>query len=134
MEAGAFMVLLFCSLGMKPWGWRGNKALMDNGTHFLALVFRYNIPELAKKHKVFAIDLLGFGWSDKALVDYNAALWRDQVADFIRAKAGGQPVVLAGNRYVCRRFVVLFPFDLLLVRYQTSLVCVFFLVKAIRLL
>ena len=50
---------------------------------------RYNIPELAKKHKVYALDLLGFGWSDKALVDYNAALWRDQVADFIREKAGG---------------------------------------------
>lgn len=59
---------------------------------------RYNIPELAKKHKVYALDLLGFGWSDKALVDYNAALWRDQVADFIREKAGGGPVVLAGNR------------------------------------
>jgi pimeloyl-ACP methyl ester carboxylesterase len=30
---------------------------------------RYNIPELAKEYKVYAIDLLGFGWSEKALVD-----------------------------------------------------------------
>ena len=32
--------------------------------------WRYNIPELAKRHRVYAVDLLGFGWSTKALVDY----------------------------------------------------------------
>jgi pimeloyl-ACP methyl ester carboxylesterase len=45
--------------------------------------FRYNIPELAKDYHVYAIDLLGFGWSDKPIMDYDASVWRDQVIEFI---------------------------------------------------
>lgn len=59
---------------------------------------RYNIPELAKTHTVYAMDLLGFGFSEKALIDYTADVWRDQVADFVRDVVG-KPAVLAGNRY-----------------------------------
>lgn len=59
--------------------------------------WRYNIVELAKKHRVFAIDLLGFGWSDKALVDYSQTIWSDQIAAFIREVVNDGPVVLAGN-------------------------------------
>eukprot|EP00985_Skeletonema_marinoi_P032110 scaffold38473_cov168-Skeletonema_marinoi.AAC.1 len=33
--------------------------------------FRYNIPELAKDYHVYAIDMLGFGWSDKPIMDYD---------------------------------------------------------------
>jgi hypothetical protein len=32
---------------------------------------------------VYAIDLLGFGLSDKPIVDYSAELWRDQALAFI---------------------------------------------------
>ena len=32
--------------------------------------YRYNIPELSKHFRVFAPCLLGFGWSDKPVVDY----------------------------------------------------------------
>lgn len=60
-------------------------------------ISRYNIPELAKKHKVYALDLLGFGWSDKALVDYDAMVWRDQVVDFMK-EVVKEPAVLVGNR------------------------------------
>ncbi|KAG2408738.1 hypothetical protein LR48_Vigan01g183900 [Vigna angularis] len=56
----------------------------------------YNIPELAKKHRVYAIDLLGFGWSDKALIDYDAMVWRDQVVDFV-TEIVKEPAVLVGN-------------------------------------
>ncbi|KAL7550153.1 hypothetical protein ACHAWF_013391 [Thalassiosira exigua] len=45
--------------------------------------FRHNVPTLARTYHVFAIDLLGFGWSDKPVLDYDADLWRDQVVDFI---------------------------------------------------
>lgn len=58
---------------------------------------RYNIPELAKKRRVYALDLLGFGWSEKALIDYSPALWRQQVSDFVN-EVVGQPSVLVGNR------------------------------------
>lgn len=60
-------------------------------------VFRYNIPELAKKHKVYAIDLLGFGWSDKALIEYDAMVWRDQVVDFLK-EVVKVPAIVVGNR------------------------------------
>eukprot|EP00967_Tisochrysis_lutea_P015612 scaffold17601_cov17-Tisochrysis_lutea.AAC.1 len=46
--------------------------------------WRYNIPELAKHHRVYALCLLGFGWSEKAQVDYNnGKQWIPQIADFI---------------------------------------------------
>lgn len=45
--------------------------------------WRYNIPVLAEKYHVYAIDLLGFGLSDKPVIDYTAEVWRDQVLSFI---------------------------------------------------
>lgn len=59
---------------------------------------RYNIPELAKKYKVYALDLLGFGWSDKAVIEYDAIVWRDQVSDFMK-EIVREPAILVGNRY-----------------------------------
>ncbi|KAG2449473.1 hypothetical protein HYH02_005618 [Chlamydomonas schloesseri] len=65
--------------------------------------WRYNVPALAEAgYQVYAVDLLGFGYSEKAKEDYtNGELWSGQVAAFIREvvapAAGGAPVVLAGN-------------------------------------
>ncbi|GAU36008.1 hypothetical protein TSUD_211460 [Trifolium subterraneum] len=81
--------------GYNYWKWRDHKIhyvvqgegppiVLIHGFGASAFHWRYNIPELAKKHKVYAIDLLGFGWSDKALVDYDAMVWRDQVVDFLK--------------------------------------------------
>ena len=64
---------------------------------FFFHLFRYNIPELAKKYKVYAVDLLGFGWSDKALVEYDALVWRDQIEDFLK-EIVKEPTILVGNR------------------------------------
>lgn len=58
---------------------------------------RYNLPELAKSYKVYALDLLGFGWSDKAIIEYDAMVWRDQVVDFLK-EIVKEPAVLVGNR------------------------------------
>lgn len=58
---------------------------------------RYNIPELSKRYKVYAIDLLGFGWSEKALVDYDALVWRDEIVDFLK-EIVKEPAVVVGNR------------------------------------
>jgi pimeloyl-ACP methyl ester carboxylesterase len=46
--------------------------------------------------QVYAIDLLGFGGSDKALIDYSIELWAEQVADFCQEFVQ-TPVTLVGN-------------------------------------
>jgi len=93
--------------GYNFWTWRGHKVhyvvqgegapiVLIHGFGASAFHWRYNIPELAKTHTVYAMDLLGFGLSEKALIDYSADVWRDQLADFCRDVVG-KPAVLAGN-------------------------------------
>ncbi len=55
-----------------------------------------NIAQLQNDFEVWAIDLLGFGRSTKADVQYSGNLWRDQLHDFITEVIGEAPV-LAGN-------------------------------------
>ena len=58
--------------------------LLIHGFGASAYHWRYNINELAKTHRVFAVDLLGFGWSDKPLVEYSKYdLWPRQLSTFI---------------------------------------------------
>jgi pimeloyl-ACP methyl ester carboxylesterase len=62
--------------------------------------FRYTAPALAAGGcRVFALDVCGFGWSDKPDVSYeNYDVWRQQVTDFVEQVVGpGERVVLAGN-------------------------------------
>ena len=61
--------------------------------------WRHNFPELARTHRVYALDLLGFGWSDKPIMDYDASVWRDQVVNFVEQVVleESRQVVLAGN-------------------------------------
>jgi pimeloyl-ACP methyl ester carboxylesterase len=46
--------------------------------------------------QVYAIDLLGFGESEKAILDYKIELWRDQVHDFV-ATFCQTPATVIGN-------------------------------------
>ena len=63
--------------------------------------WRYNVPILAQKYNVYALDLLGFGWSDKPIMDYDASVWRDQVVDFVNEvillHGKDNRVAIAGN-------------------------------------
>ncbi|KAA8531895.1 hypothetical protein F0562_006388 [Nyssa sinensis] len=93
--------------GYNFWTWRGHKIhyveqgegspiVLIHGFGASAFHWRYNIPELAKKYKVYAIDLLGFGWSEKAIIEYDALVWRDQVVDFLK-EIVKEPAILVGN-------------------------------------
>eukprot|EP00244_Chara_vulgaris_P004621 TRINITY_DN191_c0_g1_i1.p1 TRINITY_DN191_c0_g1~~TRINITY_DN191_c0_g1_i1.p1 ORF type:complete len:480 (-),score=81.96 TRINITY_DN191_c0_g1_i1:248-1687(-) len=97
----------FRAEGYSYWKWRGHKIhyvvqgegqplLLVHGFGASAFHWRYNIPALAKKFKVYAVDMLGFGWSDKALVDYNMHLWGSQLSDFVK-EVIGEPAVFVGN-------------------------------------
>lgn len=58
--------------------------------------WRYNLPVIAQNYNVYALDLLGFGASRKADVEYSAALWTEQLHDFWQTFIG-TPVILVGN-------------------------------------
>ncbi|KAL0344241.1 UNVERIFIED_CONTAM: Pheophytinase, chloroplastic [Sesamum angustifolium] len=93
--------------GYNYWTWRDRKIhfvvegegfpiVLIHGFGASAFHWRYNIPVLAKNYKVYAVDLLGFGWSEKALIEYDALVWRDQVVDFMK-EIVKEPAVLVGN-------------------------------------
>jgi pimeloyl-ACP methyl ester carboxylesterase len=90
------------------WKWREYKiqyAIAGTGTP-LVLVhgfgasighWRKNIPVLAAAgYQVIAIDLLGFGKSDKPVIDYSLELWQEMLRDFSSAKIE-RPAVFVGN-------------------------------------
>ncbi|MBW4644486.1 MAG: alpha/beta fold hydrolase [Goleter apudmare HA4340-LM2] len=58
--------------------------------------WRHNLEVLGERHTVYALDMLGFGASEKAPANYSIELWVEQVYDFWRAFIR-QPVVLVGN-------------------------------------
>lgn len=58
--------------------------------------WRHNIEVLGDRHPVYALDLLGFGGSEKAITAYNVSLWVEQLYDFWRTFIG-KPMVLVGN-------------------------------------
>lgn len=94
-----------------PSGYKTNYVDLGNGNNKQPLLlihgfgascyhWRYNIPILARDYHVYAIDLLGFGLSEKPIIEYNAELWRDQTLSFIENvinKETGKPCVVAGN-------------------------------------
>lgn len=58
--------------------------------------WRQNLPFFAKHHTVYALDLLGFGASEKAAVPYSIELWVEQIYDFWKTLIG-RPAILVGN-------------------------------------
>ena len=92
----------------QTWTWQGHKiqyTVMGEGRPLLLIHgfgasighWRHNIPVLAEGgYRVFAIDLLGFGGSDKPPLDYTLELWQELLADFWSAHIN-EPTVFIGN-------------------------------------
>jgi pimeloyl-ACP methyl ester carboxylesterase len=59
--------------------------------------WRYNLAPLAAERPVYALDLLGFGGSQKAATTFGTDLWVAQVHDFWTRWLGQQPMVLVGH-------------------------------------
>lgn len=58
--------------------------------------WRYTAPELSESSRVFALDLLGFGASDRPAVRYTARLYLELIADFLRDVVQ-EPAMLVGS-------------------------------------
>ncbi|BCL82570.1 alpha/beta hydrolase [Ktedonobacteria bacterium brp13] len=57
--------------------------------------WRKNIDTLSEQYRVYALDLLGFGLSDRPAIDYDAEIYTDLLNDFIREVVGKPAVVVA---------------------------------------
>ena len=90
------------------WNWQGHRiqyTVMGTGQPLVLIHgfgasighWRKNIPVLANGgYQVFALDLLGFGSSDKPLLDYTLELWEQLLKDFWTAHIQ-RPTVFVGN-------------------------------------
>ncbi|MBW4479284.1 MAG: alpha/beta fold hydrolase [Tolypothrix brevis GSE-NOS-MK-07-07A] len=90
------------------WTWKDNKiqyTVMGTGRPLVLIHgfgasighWRKNIPVLAAAgYQVFAIDLLGFGGSDKPPLNYSLEVWVELLKDFCTAHIN-QPAVFIGN-------------------------------------
>lgn len=100
----------------KTWNWKGfSISYQSCGDSGPAVVFvhgfgaswahwRKNLPVLGQTCRGYALDLIGFGASDKPTpgepIDYTFQTWGQQVADFCREVVGG-PAFLVGNSIGC---------------------------------
>lgn len=98
----------------ETWRWRGHDinfrveglkegppVLLIHGFGASVGHFRRNFPALVGAgYRVYAVDLLGFGASDKPTdVTYSLELWQEMLGDFIDAKSAeeSEPWVVMGN-------------------------------------
>ena len=103
------------------WTWKPNHqqsftiAYQKQGDHGIPVIlihgfgagtfhWRKNLSDLAENAQVYAIDLLGFGKSDKPSpnieANYTFETWGQQILDFCREVVGG-PALLVGNSIGC---------------------------------
>ncbi len=93
---------------LADWTWQGHQiryATKGSGQPLILIHgfgaaighWRQNIPALAAAgYQVFAIDLLGFGGSDKPALDYSVELWQAMLHDFCVAHVH-EPAIFVGN-------------------------------------
>ena len=101
--------------GWSTWVWKGHacnyiSAGTENTGSIIVLVhgfgahsyhWRYTIPALARRgFRVYALCMLGYGWSPKVEAPYSMEFWGEQVFDFSKEVAKASDIdkaVIAGN-------------------------------------
>jgi len=90
-------------------GTQGPVVILVHGFGASSNHWRFNLPVLAKRYRVYALDLLGFGYSAKPQpgpfqagerAEYTFETWADQILDF-REQICGEPAYLIGNSIGC---------------------------------
>ncbi|PAX60471.1 alpha/beta fold hydrolase [Brunnivagina elsteri] len=100
----------------RDWVWRGwktrytyirNQNILNEDTDTIPIIllhgfgasighWRHNLEVFSEHHTVYALDMLGWGASEKAPVNYSVHLWAEQVYDFWKTFIR-KPVVIIGN-------------------------------------
>lgn len=85
-------------------GTQGLPVVLIHGLGASSDHWRKNIPILAENHRVYAIDLIGFGQSAKPTpgnpIEYRFETWGEQITTFCQ-EVIGEPVYLVGNSIGC---------------------------------
>src|SRR4051812_7087581 len=77
----------------------GNPVLLVHGLHAAASSYewRHNFEHLAQRYRVYALDLLGFGLSDRPSTRYTAEGYISLLLDFVRDVFDTPPAIVASS-------------------------------------
>ena len=70
----------------------------DIGGHSSSVEWLETTPILSRKFKVYTLDLIGFGFSDKPVMTYTGYLFADLIVDFIREVIGEKTDIIASGQ------------------------------------
>lgn len=90
---------------------QGTALILLHGLAASAEFWRYNLGPLAQRHRVYALDLLGFGLSDKDIGEFSLPYAASVVAEFMDT-LGIERATLVGNSMggtICAQIAVQFP-------------------------
>ena len=91
-------------IGYQSCGENGSAVVLVHGFGANCGHWRKNIPVLGETFRCYAVDLIGFGASDKPKpkqeIEYTFDTWGQQIADFCR-EVVGSPAFLVGNSIGC---------------------------------
>jgi pimeloyl-ACP methyl ester carboxylesterase len=89
----------------------GSPVILIHGLGASADIWMHNIEALARRHRVYAPDVVGFGKTDKPDTEYSAALFPTFINDFMRTLNIEKPT-LVGNSLgggIALQYALLYP-------------------------
>jgi len=92
-------------------GGQGPAVIFLHGLGAVKEVWLANLPALSGKYHVYAIDQLGFGHSDKPLIDYKISTWVDFLQAFMQSQNIGKATIVGNSvgGWIATEFAVAHP-------------------------